>query len=154
MRIILDNTIQYSMLSFITYNIHSTPAFGFVNGQQQRRLLSGHSEFPNTAPKNTSMMKLTVFVQQSVNRIHFITGTCRATLQLCVLPLEESACIFCARLWWLANFTLTTTPSSSDNAEDDAQAIPFFVRDTDLLDARHATVMIAHNPALISTGHG
>ena len=149
-RIILDTTIQNSILSFLTYNILSTPAFGFSNTRRQRRLLSESLDLP-TMPRNTmSTAMLSMFVQQSVDRIHAITGTCRTTLQLCALPLQDSECITCARLWWLANFTMTThTNTTQSNWADNSFILPSAVCDTDLLDVRHAIVLLAHNSGLL-----
>jgi len=139
MRIILDTTIQNSMLSFLTYNILSTPAFGFSNAPRQRRLLSASTEPPVMPQTQISTTMLSLFVQQSVDRIHAITGTCRTTLQVCALPLQDSECVACARFWWLANFTMRTPMQTTQSA----------IRDTDLLDVRQVIVLLAQNPTLI-----
>jgi len=140
MRIILDTTVQNSILSFLTYNILSTPSFGFGNNPRRRQLLVESSEQPTMTQNQSSTAMLSMFVQESTDRIHAITGACRAALKSCPLPLEDPACITCARLWWLANFTMA---ASTD-------VVSSSVRDTDLLDARHAIVLLVHNPSLMA----
>ena len=140
-RIILDASIQNSMLSFLTYDILSAPAFAV--GARRRLLRSdGASEDNFTATEHDSFgPMLTVFLQQSTARVHKITGSCRRTLQMCIPPLLDPACLWCARMWWFANFSLST--ADSDTSTDFAGA----VSDTDLVDVRHMIITLAHNPA-------
>ena len=139
-RIILDGSIQNSILSFLTYNILSTPAFG-LGGRRRLLQSDGAAEDNYTArERGSSGSMLTVFVEQSKARVHKITGSCRRTLQMCVQPLSDSGCLWCARIWWFANFSLSTAdPDTSAN-------LAAVVSDTDLVDVRHMIVTLAHNP--------
>ena len=148
-RIVLDGTIQNSILSYLTFNIQNTPSFG-------RRLLS-NSSTDSVFGHDTSM--LSVFIQQSAVRIPQIEGRCRKILQLCVQDPEiDNAghsvhnlsdgtldlCKHCARMWWMANYTLTMSAEDHDFME-----LQFYIRDTELLDIRNVVLRLSHASVLI-----
>jgi len=127
-RIILDSSIRNSMLSFLTYDIMSTPTFGLSG---QRLLLQSESASKdNTTTTGHDILDsmLSVFVLQSKGWMQEITGSCHRTLRFCEQPLLNPACAWCARMWWFANFTLSTANSNTNTNFAAA------VSDTDLLD--------------------
>jgi len=136
-RVLLDGTVQNSVLSYLTFNIRNTKSFG------QRRLLDSDADGVFGHPDSM----LGAFVRESAGRIARIVGPCREILQRCVAaPPQHEHCTYCARVWWFANFTLSMSHRDHEIVQQQ-----FDVCDTDLVDARsvllklsHATVLIPH----------
>jgi len=141
-RILLDSTVQNSILSYLTFNIHHTPGSG-------RRLLLDHS-VDGVFGQTTDL--LSVFMDTSVARIPQIESWCQKIMELCVqqqvLSLTnktqhrlseemQQQCTHCARMWWMANYTLTTLPSNHH-----LKHLQFHVVDTDFLDIRNVILKL------------
>jgi len=148
-RILLDHTVQNSILSYLTFNIRNTANPG-------RRLLSEHGSY-GVFGHPTGL--LSVFVQQSAVRIPQIDGQCRKIMQQCVQhqtthTVDETVrdtfedtqqrCTQCARMWWFANYTLAMLPSDTDLHD-----LKLHVADTDLLHLRNVVLQLSHNSMLI-----
>ena len=144
-RVLLDGTVQNSVLSYLTFNIRNTKSFG------RRRLLDSDPDGNFGHPDSM----LAAFVHQSAERIPRIVGACREVLHTCMqADKKHTDCTYCARVWWFANFTL-----SMSHRDHEIVVQQFDVRDTDLVDARsmllklsHAAVLIPH--MLKHTPHG
>jgi len=148
-RIILDNTVQNSILSYLTFNIRNTANPG-------RRLLSERGS-DGVFGHPTGL--LSAFVQQAAARIPLIDGRCRKIMQQCVQHQKtetesdtlrdtsedtQQRCTHCARMWWMANYTLAML--SSDH---DLHGLPLHVADTDLLDLHNIVLQLSRNSVLI-----
>ena len=142
-RILLDIAVQNSILSYLSFNICHTPSSG-------RRLLSDHI-VDGVFVQTTDL--LSVFVDTFVARIPQIEGWCRKIMELCVQqqvisltnktqhrPSEkmQQRCTHCARMWRMANYTLTTLPSNHH-----LKHLQFHVVDTDFLDIRNVILKLS-----------
>jgi hypothetical protein len=73
-RVLLDGTVQNSVLSYLTFNIRNTRSFG------RRRLLDTEADGNFGHPDSM----LAAFVHDSAERIPRIEGACREILQRCI----------------------------------------------------------------------
>jgi len=134
-RVLLDGTVQNSVLSYLTFNIRNTRSFG------RRRLLDAEADGNFGHPDSM----LAAFVHDSAERIPRIEGACREILQRCIQATKKHEhCTYCARVWWFANFTLGMSRRDHEIALEQ-----FDVRDTDLVDTRSMLLKLSHAAVLI-----
>ena len=134
-RVLLDGTVQNSVLSYLTFNIRNTKSFG------RRRLLDSDPDGNFGHPDSM----LAAFVHQSAERIPRIVGACREVLHTCMqADKKHTDCTYCARVWWFANFTL-----SMSHRDHEIVVQQFDVHDTDLVDARSMLLKLSHAAVLI-----